>query len=138
MKYKTKRQLIWKKTRLKHIYALVAAGSVVAAGLYPLARRFRIIITIKPIRRRAATDAAIIIISNQLNPFLGGDEPSPEASLAASVDWFESDCGWCSWACSPCWFPVPSPSCWFSPPSVAVFASSSSPSAAFESIIIKN
>jgi len=73
-----------KKQILKHIYALVAV-SVVAAGLYPL-RRFRITNIIKPIRRRAPIDAAIIIIGNQLNPFLGGNGTSVASPLTASVD----------------------------------------------------
>lgn len=60
-------------TKLKQIYAR-AGGAVpcseVAAALYPEARRFRTINTIKPISKRPATAAIIIIIGSQPNPFL--------------------------------------------------------------------
>lgn len=62
--------------KLKHIYALavvLAACSEVAAWLYPRPLlRFRIIKIIKPMRRSANIAAPIIIIGNQLNPFLAG------------------------------------------------------------------
>ena len=77
------------KTKLKQIYALaavVAPCSPVAAGLYPRAlRRLRISNKIKPARRRPATAAIIIIIGNQLNPFLGGGGTSILSPAIASA-----------------------------------------------------
>jgi hypothetical protein len=78
-----------KKTKLKHIYARPVEAvpcSAVGVGLYPLPRLFRISNTIKPIIRRPAIDAAIIMIGNQPNPLFGGAGASESTAAPASVD----------------------------------------------------
>lgn len=92
--------------------------SDVAVGLYPAAaRRFRTINIIKPMRRIPAIAAIIMIIGNQLKPFLAGGGISVTSVPTPSVAWLESNCvTWSEPALSPsCRFSVPSPCCWLSP-----------------------